>query len=640
MKKFIRNSLCIAMATLSVMATACGSETANTLPPYDSNTYTGYYLAENGKSDYSILIQENATERELFAAEELQLRFKEATGAQLPIITEEMSFSENAKVISIGDTTFQKESGVVADYSKLKSSGTRVVNKGSSVICVGAQDEGTLYAAYDLLDILFDYEYYDVDGYRLNKSATVKLPVMDLTNIPDFDFREFGDYSHENGVGGDYRESWRRRFFFQTGIEIVGGHTAEQIIPLSLYYNTPEQKEAHKDWFYHPEGSDWQLCYSNEEMRQEYVKRLKEMATKKPDAYRIYMTDNDVPSWCNCDKCEATIAKYSPKGQHVGTSTLILFVNKVIADLEPWFAENYPDKNWDVIFYAYQGAKQPPAQKNAQGVYEPVGVSKGDYSLRLNERVIVQYASVEADRNRSFREDATENNFLRAWASITPNLMIYEYPQDAFHSLLPFDGAHTHAENIRFAKELGHTAYRFQGNYNTQSSGFYNLRIYLISKLMWDTTLNPEELAKEYIYGVYGDAAPVMEELYQTMRDRMAYLRVKTGYGDKCLTNNLQLKNYTRAMLRRYEEIILSAYDKIDDMQYINAEEYERLFRKIKIEQMWIDYANLSLFSSYYTPEQRNQMIDDFEKYAAKYGIKCWNQTVSIAVTIEAWRKA
>ena len=55
---------------------------------------------------------------------------------------------------------------------------------------------------------------------------------------------------------------------------------------------------------------------------------------------------------------------------------------------------------------------------------------------------------------------------------------------------------------------------------------------------------------------------------------------------------------------------------------------------------MWIDYVNLSLYPNYYTPEVRKQMIDDFELYAGKYGIKCWNQTVSIAVTIEAWRKA
>lgn len=638
MKKFIRNSLCIALATLSVVATACSPQTTgNTTPltPYDPPKLTGHYLAQNGTTDYSILIEEDASEREYFAAQELQKLFKEATGATLPITTQEMTFSEDAKVISIGDTSFFEGSGVKAEYSELKTSGTRVINKGSSVICVGAGDEGTLYATYDLLDVLFDYEFFDVDAYRLKKSSTVKLPEMDLTNIPDFDFREFGDYSHENPVGGDYHDSWRRRFWYNNTSAIISGHTAEQIIPLETYY-TPE----HEDWFYHPTGSDWQLCYSNEEMRLEYVEQLKRFINKKPDGYRIYMTDNDVPSWCDCSKCKATIEKYSPAGQPTNTATVILFINKVIADLEPWVEENYPGKRIEYVFYAYQGAKFPPAQKNANGQYEPVGVSNGDYSMKLNPKVLVQYAAVEADRNKSFKEDATENNFLRAWASITPNLMIYEYPQDAFHSLLPYDGAHTHAENIRFAKELGHTAYRFQGNYNTQSSGFYNLRIYLISKLMWDTTLDPEKLAEDYINNVYGDAAPVMMELYKMLRDRLAYLRVKTGYGDNCLTDNLQPKNYTRVMMKRYEEIILSAYEEIEDLKYINAAEYERYFRKIKIEQMWIDYVNLSLFSRYYTSEVRNQMIDDFETYAAKYGIKCWNQTESIANIIEAWRKA
>lgn len=635
MKKFIRNSLCLALATMSVMATACTSEMANTLPPYDTTEYTEYYLAKDGKTDYSILIEDDASEREIFAAAELQKLFKEATGATLPIKTEELTFSEDAKVISIGDTEFQKGSGVEVSYAEFKTSGARIVNKGSSVICLGAEDEGSLYSAYDLLDILFDYEFFDVDGYRLNKKSTVQLPVIDWTNIPDFDFREFGDYSHENSVGGDYHDSWRRRFWYQPNSAIISGHTAAQIIPLETYY-TPE----HEDWFYHPTGSDWQLCYSNEEMRLEYVEQLKRFINKKPDGYRIYMTDNDVPSWCDCDKCEATIAKYSPAGQHVTTATLIPFVNKVVADIDAWLEDNYPDRRVEYVTYAYQGAKFPPAQKNSKGEYEPVGAANGDYSMKLTDRVLVQYASVEANRNKAFKEDATEREFLLAWASLTNNLMIYEYPQDAYHSLLPYDGMHTHTENIRFAKELGHTAYRFQGNYNTQSSGFYNLRIYVISKLLWDSTLDPNKLVEDYFTGVYGEAAGVMMELYQTMRDKLAYLREKTGYGDNCLKNNLGVKNYSRPMMRRYEELIFQAYEKIEDLKYINAEEYERIFRKIKIEQMWIDYVNLSLYPNYYTPEVRKQMIDDFEMYAGKYGIKCWNQTVSIAVSIEAWRKA
>lgn len=149
---------------------------------------------------------------------------------------------------------------------------------------------------------------------------------MDLTNIPDFDFREFGHYSRENSVGGNYYDSWWRRFWYDNDADIISGHTAEVIIPLKTYY-TPK----YEDWFYHPTQSDWQLCCSNEEMRLEHVEQLKRFIDQKPNDYRIYTKDNDVSSWCDCAKCESTIQQYLPAGQHVSTTTLILFVKTVFS---------------------------------------------------------------------------------------------------------------------------------------------------------------------------------------------------------------------------------------------------------------------------------------------------------------------
>jgi hypothetical protein len=156
---------------------------------------------------------------------------------------------------------------------------------------------------------------------------------------------------------------------------------------------------------------------------------------------------------------------------------------------------------------------------------------------------------------------------------------------------------------------------------------------------MWDTTLDPVKLVEDYMKYCYGDASEVMMELYEAMRDELAFLREEVGYGHNCLDNNLKAKNFTRIKMRKFEEIILSAYDKIEDLKYIDAEAYEKIFRKIKIEQMWIDYVNISLHSAYMSMEERTQKIDDFEKYAIKYNIKCWNQTESIAVMIEGWRR-
>ena len=109
MKKVLRNSLSIILATTALGLTACGGESNFApLPPYDDTSYTDYVLAKDGKTDYSIVIGTDADKHEKFAAEELQNLFKEATGATMPIKTEDqVSYSEDAKVISIGDNSFQ-----------------------------------------------------------------------------------------------------------------------------------------------------------------------------------------------------------------------------------------------------------------------------------------------------------------------------------------------------------------------------------------------------------------------------------------------------------------------------------------------------------------------------------------------------
>ena len=179
----------------------------------DNVNFTDFVLAEKGKSEYSIIIPENASEYETFAAEELRNLFLEATGAQLAIYSDKgRTFSDSAKYISISDTEVLKGSGVEADYAVYKESGTRLKNVGSCVILTGARDEGALYAVYDFLNILFDYEYYDVDAYRLNKSDTVKLPVLDVSNIPDNDYRMYGDYLQEDNAGGSRFHAYRLRY--------------------------------------------------------------------------------------------------------------------------------------------------------------------------------------------------------------------------------------------------------------------------------------------------------------------------------------------------------------------------------------------------------------------------------------------
>jgi hypothetical protein len=240
---------------------------------------TGIVLAENGETDYTVVIPTGASYYEEFAASELRLRFKEATGAELSLIydnDESAVFSENAKLISISDTTVQKDSGVTADYATYKRSGARMVTKGSCVILTGGSEQGALYAVYDFLKVLFNYEYFDVDTYRLEKKDKVTLPKLDESNIPDMDYRVYSDYRQFPNDGGSIHEAYRMRLQWHDDGWTVGGHAVDVIMP----YQTYAVEQGHTDW-YDSHGPYWvsesqvwsQLCYTNEDMRKEFVER-------------------------------------------------------------------------------------------------------------------------------------------------------------------------------------------------------------------------------------------------------------------------------------------------------------------------------------------------------------------------------
>jgi hypothetical protein len=202
-----------------------------------------------------------------------------------------------------------------------------------------------------------------------------------------------------------------------------------------------------------------------------------------------------------------------------------------------------------------------------------------------------------------------------------------------------YDGMHVHADNLRFADRLGFKKYFVQGNYNTRSSGFYNLRMYVMAKLMWDTSLDANKLAEDYIKNVYGEAAPYMKELYNAERDRMAYLRNAYGYGAMCLTDYVKTTYWPRPVLVRYQELINKAYDAIEYLKYVDMEKYEKTYRDIKVEEFFISYTTLSLYRMYYSEEDKAKVIDQFEADAAKYRFTNYHESRPMSEVIAQWRK-
>lgn len=641
MKKGIASLLAV-MIALGTLA-GCRNDESTQKPlgaengfAFDSSQaveYSSTVLAENGKSDYSIVIAQEPSKYIQFAASELQTLFREATGAELPVIRDEnIQYSEQSKYISVGSNLLQQSGGVSCDYAIFKESGARLITKGNCVFLTGATDEGALYAVYDFLKILFDYEFYDVDAYTLTHKEKVDLPKLDLHDIPDIDYRMYGDCLQYDAVGGTVQHAFRLRYKVYGQGYALDGHAAEVILPMSEYY------AAHPDWYSDEEAAFGatmlrQLCYTNEEMTAQFIENVKKILTEKPDTDAISLGQADINIWCHCPSCTEAMQKYGNGNTNMGAVTQTLFVNKVVKAVDEWLAAEYPGRNMSYMILAYHQTEIPPSHKDENGRYVPNAPE-----MVLPDNVIVQYASIYTDRNLAFRDNPSECEKIKLWSACSNNLQIYEYPAHYTHVCLPYDGLHVFADNIRFANELGFSSYYMQGNFNTESSGFTPLKIYVASKLMWDSSLDPMALAYDYIDHCYGDAAPYMREYFDLLRSRIAYLRSEYDYCSSVFEAGVTTTNWPLATMESYQKLFDQAYDAIDYLKTSDPDRYEVLFRKIMIEEMFIRYIKCSLYLNYYSDVEKARMIDEFERYAMIYGFKCYSETEPMSTVIAGWR--
>ena len=259
----------------------------------------------DGKTEYMLVVSPDSDFYETYAKDEFLRLFKEATGIDIPVVTEVLEFSSDKKIISIGRTDFFKGSGVRAEYDELKRDGYKIVTKGNSLILVGGGGYGTVYAVYGFFERQFDYRYYMQDEWKITEKQNDKLLEFDVTDIPDI----------ENRTGRfwypiiDPDCAIRMRTFsnfgdMRDGSKFFGSWDHNHIsyyLPLEKYY------DEHPDW-YSPDKT--QLCLSNEEMWPEMVKLVKKRIVENEKSEYFLLGQEDIRTYCDCPRCTEQIKLY------------------------------------------------------------------------------------------------------------------------------------------------------------------------------------------------------------------------------------------------------------------------------------------------------------------------------------------
>ena len=151
-------------------------------------------FVHDGKTDYKIVVPENASGNLLVAGSELTYFLQLSTGIEFETITDRgLEYSADARYISIGDTKLTSAvNDVTLDYSAMGESGYKIVTRGNTVFFLdaGQYGYGLLYAAYDFLSCMINYHYYTTDTIAYDKDVKeICLKDFDIFEVPDFEWR-------------------------------------------------------------------------------------------------------------------------------------------------------------------------------------------------------------------------------------------------------------------------------------------------------------------------------------------------------------------------------------------------------------------------------------------------------------------
>jgi len=436
-------------------------------------------VARGGHARSSVVVAENASDTERQAARELALFLHLTTGGEFPVLN---AAPDSGSRLLVGEGAARLADPSFA-ASSLRPEEILIRSAGRDLILAGGSPRGTLYAVSAFLEDFVGCRWWTPEAGNIPWRPTLKIGPTDVRFAPPLEYREpfwyaaFDDVwsarNKANGIRSGGNDLYGGRQVYEGFV-----HTFYSLIPPDRYF------KDHPEWFSEIDGrrtgENAQLCLTNEEMRRELVKNLEERLRANPKATIASVSQNDCFNPCACPRCRAVDAdEGSPSG------LLLRFVNAVAADIE----REFPGVAIDTL--AYQYTRKPPR------------------IARPRANVIVRLCSIECAFSRPL-DDARNAAFfddLKGWSAIADRLYVWDYTTNFAHYIQPHPNLGVLGPNIRlFVRNKVRGVFE-QGAYQSWGSEMAELRSWMLAKLLWNPSLDPSALRREFIRGYYGPAA-------------------------------------------------------------------------------------------------------------------------------------
>ena len=470
---------------------------------------------------YKILLPEQASECNQYAAENLQKYVKATCGFELKIVRENESV--HSPFFSLGDTEMFRAKTGEFDRTVLVHDAFRIfMSEEGDIYFDSLSHRGVMYAVFDFIEAELGVRFLTARVEYIPTVREIDLSGINRVSIPSFEMGSencaevFGQHGPESAVDMDFYCKMRVKDTFTPIAAKYGG-------PITYY----ARNSAHNFFNYCPwlkyvnDHPEWyrflNICNElratidltngitedgeldetmDESVAKAVIEEFKLDIDAHPEAEIFGFTQEDSILNVDNEKNREWEAKYGRSG------ILIRFCNVVIRELNRYTQEKY-GKTIKLVTFAYSDTKYAPL-KEVNGQRVPI-----DETCVCDENLIIQIA-LFANPYYSYFDDAQGvevKQIISDWSKIAKRFWFWGYDMDFAHYHYFIDSFHTINDNMRGFKDIG-IEYLFMecdggsGNWQTQ------MRCYAYMKKMWNVELDADDLLNEYIdlyYNIIGD---------------------------------------------------------------------------------------------------------------------------------------
>ena len=505
--------------------------------------------------------------------------------------------------------------GIYINLEKSYADDEFSINTHNGSIYIKGGKRGIIYGGYELLEII-GCRFFTPDCEKIPTLTTLEIDDIDKREKPVFEFRDmdygsikrytkFATMCRINGRWNNIPEMLGGNIKYA-----LGAHSFSVLVPHHQY------RDIHPEYFSFYNGrrqsvkdDHWQLCLTNPDIIDIIVDNARKILKENPDKKILSISQNDNPYNCQCENCLKSDAE---EGSPVGT--LIKLVNKVAEILEPEF----PDVTFDILAYHYTR----PASKKTQ--------TRHNVCVRLCASTTCfahPYDKCD-DRSRAVKHPNGKTSLfiedLINWSKVCNRLYVWDYTSNFPLYPMPFPNWRVLKPNLQtLAKNNVKGVFEEANCAENGGVDFNDLRVYLLSKLMWNPDCDIDTHRKEFMEYYYGDAAQYLDQ----------YLNMLCDFVEK---ENYHLYIQDTKRPPYLEDAYLEKYNEFFDKAEAAVSVYGVSLALVQKARLSIRFADVywnEVLGKKYNAEKINQFFTDLRAH----NISRLDEWSNIERTYRAW---